>query len=272
MTQQVHPALELPAEDHHDHELRANARPDGWRNPQPRGPYHFLVIGAGPAGLVAACDAAALGARVALVESHLLGGVSLNYGSVPSKALIRASRLYAEMRNAVNYGVRPPADVQVDFALAMERMRRIRTRVSRFDSAARLVAAGVDVFFGTARFTAGDTVDVGGTRLRFRKAMIATGSRSMVPAIPGLAQAGYLDNETVFDLTALPSSLLVIGGGPFGCELAQAFSRFGCRTVIAHDEPLFLPREERDAAQLVSDALACDGVEIHLNTTVVGVR
>jgi pyruvate/2-oxoglutarate dehydrogenase complex dihydrolipoamide dehydrogenase (E3) component len=272
MTQQVHPALELPAEDHHDLELRANARPTDWSNPQPRGPYHFLVIGAGPAGLTAACSAAALGARVALIESHLLGGVSLNYGSVPSKALIRTARLYAQMRNATNYGVRPPGDIQVDFALAMERMRRIRTRISRFDSAARLAAAGVDVFFGTARFTAGDTVDVEGTRLRFRKALIATGSRSMVPPIPGLAQAGYLNNETVFDLTALPASLLVIGGGRVGCELAQAFCRFGCRTAIAHDEPLFLPREERDAAQLVSEALARDGVEIHLNTTVVSVR
>ncbi len=128
------------------------------------------------------------------------------------------------------------------------------------------------MFFGTARFTGGDAVDVDGTRLRFRKAMIATGSRSMLPTIPGLAEAGYLTNETVFDLTALPPSLLVIGGGPLGCELAQAFARFGSRTVIAHDEPLFLPKEERDAAQMVSEALARDGVEIHLNTRVVNVR
>jgi pyruvate/2-oxoglutarate dehydrogenase complex dihydrolipoamide dehydrogenase (E3) component len=272
MTQQVPPALELPCGNHHDSELRANARPADWRNPRPREPYHFLVIGAGPAGLTAACDAAALGARVALIESHLLGGVSLSCGSVPSKTLIRTARLYAEMRNAVNYGIQPPLDIKIDFALAMERMRRIRSRISRLDSAARLTAAGVDVFFGTARFTAGDTVDVDGTRLRFRKAMIATGSRSMVPEIPGLAEAGYLTNETVFDLTALPPSLLVIGGGPVGCELAQAFSRFGCRTAIAHDTPLFLPKEERDAAQLVSEALARDGVEIHLNTAVVSVR
>jgi pyruvate/2-oxoglutarate dehydrogenase complex dihydrolipoamide dehydrogenase (E3) component len=167
--------------------------------------------------------------------------------------------------------VRAPAEIQVDFALAMERMRRIRSRISRVDSAARLTASGVDVFFGNARFTSGDAVDVDGTRLRFRKALIATGSRSMLPPIPGLAEAGYLTNETVFDLTELPASLLVVGGGPLGCELAQAFCRFGCRTVIAHDEPLFLPKEERDAALMVSDALARDGVEIHLNTRVVQV-
>ena len=264
--------LEPPSEGRFDRGLCENARPPGWRNPRPREPYHLLVIGAGPAGLVAARGAAALGARVALIERHLLGGDCLNYGCVPSKTLIRSSRLYAEMRNAANYGVRPPDDIQVDFPMAMERMRRIRMRISRVDSAARLTSDGVDVFFGMARFASGDAVDVDGTRLRFKKAMIATGSRSMLPKIPGLAEAGYLTNETVFDLTALPPSLLVIGGGPLGCELAQAFGRFGCRTVIAHDEPLFLPKEERDAAQMVSEALARDGVEIHLNTTVVNVH
>jgi len=269
---QGHPALKQPGQGPHDRELCDNARPRGWRNPRPREPYHLLVVGAGPAGLVAARGAAALGARVAIVESHLLGGNCLNYGCVPSKTLIRTARLYAEMRNAANFGARSPDDIRVDFPLAMERMRRIRTRISRVDSAARLTADGIDVFFGTARFTSGDAVDVDGTGIRFRKALIATGSRSKLAPIPGLAEAGYLTNETVFDLTVLPRSMLVIGGGQLGCELAQAFCRFGSRTVIAHDEPLFLPREERDAAQMVSDALARDGVEIHLNTEVVNVR
>ena len=269
---QDHPAIATPTQGPHDRELNDNVRPPGWRNPRPREPYHLLVIGAGPAGLVAAYGAAALGARVALVECHLLGGDCLNYGCVPSKSLIRTSRLYAEMRNATNFGARPPDDIQVDFPMAMERMRRIRARISRVDSASRLAAAGVDLFFGTARFSCGDAVDVDGTRLRFKKALIATGSRSMQPTIPGLAEAGYLTNETVFDLTVLPPSLLVIGGGPLGCELAQAFGRFGSRTVIAHDNPYFLPKEERDAAQMVSDALARDGIEIHLNTEVVSVR
>ncbi|MBU6484230.1 MAG: mercuric reductase [Betaproteobacteria bacterium] len=268
----LHPPIQQPVEGPYDRELCDNLRPPDWRNPRPREPYHLLVIGAGPAGLVAARRAAALGAKVALIERRLLGGGSLNYGSVPSKTLIRSSRLYAEMRDAANFGVTPPENIRVDFAMAMERMRRIRTRISRVDSAARLAAEGIDVFFGTARFTSGDAVDVDGASLRFKKAMVATGSRSRLPSIPGLAEAGYLTNETVFDLTALPASLLVIGGGPLGCELAQAFCRFGSRTVITHDVPLFLPKEERDAAQMVAEALARDGVEIHLNTKAVNVR
>ena len=247
-------------------------RPALWQNPSPRGSYHLLVIGAGPAGLVAARAAAALGAKVALIERHLLGGDCLNNGCVPSKTIIRSARLYADMRNAANFGGVPPADLRVDFSTVMERMRRIRARISRVDSAPRLRAEGIDLYFGSARFTGLDAVDVDGTRLHFKKAMVATGSRSMLPTIPGLAEAGFLTNETVFDLTALPPSLLVIGGGPLGCELAQAFSRFGTRTIIAHDEPLFLPKEERDAAQMVSDALARDGVEIHLNSRAVKVR
>jgi pyruvate/2-oxoglutarate dehydrogenase complex dihydrolipoamide dehydrogenase (E3) component len=154
----------------------------------------------------------------------------------------------------------------------MARVRRIRERIGRVDSAARLIEEGIDLYFGTARFTRRDCVDVDGVSLTFKKAMIATGSRPMLPQIPGLAEVGFLTNETVFELTALPPSLLVIGGGPLGCELAQAFSRFGSRITIAHSEPLFLPKEERDAAQLVSDALARDGVAIHLNSTAVNVR
>ena len=268
---QAHPPFKHPDAGPHDRELLGHVRPPGWRNPRPRDPYHLLVIGAGAAGLAAARGAAALGATVALVERDLLGGDCLNYGCVPSKPLIRTARVYADMRNAANYGACVPSDIRVDFAMAMERMRRIRARIGRTDSAQRLAEAGIDVFFGAARFASGDAVDVDGTRLHFKKALISTGSRSMLPTIPGLSEAGYLTNETVFDLTSLPASLLVIGGGPIGCELAQALARFGSRVVIAHNAPLFLPKEERDAAQMVSDALARDGVEVHLNTTVVNV-
>ena len=248
-----------------------NTCPAGWRNPAPRGPYHLLIIGAGPAGLVAARSAVAAGAKVALVERHQLGGNCINEGCIPSKTIIRSAQLYAEMRSAQSYGVVPPPEIPVDFAAVMARMRRVCDRLSRTDSAARLAEAGIDLYFGRARFTGPDAVDVDGTGLRFRKAVIATGSRALLPEIEGLNEAGFLNNESVFDLTALPPSLLVIGGGPLGCELAQAFARFGARTVISHDEPLFLPQEERDAAQMVSDALARDGVEIHLNTRVVSV-
>ncbi|WP_051603198.1 mercuric reductase [Simplicispira psychrophila] len=267
----LHPPFKHPAGGVHDHELCEHVHPVHWRNPQPRDPYPLVVIGGGPAGLVAARKAARNGIKVALIERDLLGGNSLNFSSLPSKALIRTSRLYADMRNAVHYGVYPPAHIEVDFALVMERLRRIRARISRIDSAPRLSAEGIDVFLGAAAFTGGHTLEVDGTRLRFRKALIATGSRSMLPPILGLSEAGYHTNETIFDLTALPENLLIIGGGPVGCELAQALARLGSRVIIVHKHPLFLPKEERDAAQMVADALARDGVEIHLNTNAMKV-
>src|SRR5207302_5199168 len=207
---------------------------------------------------------ASMGAKVALVERGLLGGGCLNVGCTPWKPFFRPSRLYAEMRNAEHSGAQFPADIRVDFPAVMQRMRRITARVSRFDSAQRLSAAGVDVFLGEAHFTAGDALSVDGTKLRFRKALVATGARPDTPSIPGLAEAGFLTNENVFDLTELPRRLLVIGGGPLGCELAQAFRRFGAQTTIVQALPLFLPKEERDAAQLLSDGFARDGIEVRL--------
>ncbi|MGH8165411.1 MAG: FAD-dependent oxidoreductase, partial [Rhodanobacteraceae bacterium] len=247
-------------------------RPSDWRNPTPARCYNLAIVGGGPAGLLAAHAAAGLGARVALIERELLGGDCLNIGCVPSKAILRTSRLYEEMRNADHYGACVPGDIRADFPAAMQRMRDLRARISRDDAARRLASAGVDVFFGHARFSGADTLTVDGKTLRFSRAMIATGARPDTPDVPGLAEAGVLTNETVFDLTQLPRRLLVIGGGPLGCELAQAFCRFGARTTIAQDMPLFLPKEERDAAQILSDAFARDGLEVRLNTTVVGVR
>jgi pyruvate/2-oxoglutarate dehydrogenase complex dihydrolipoamide dehydrogenase (E3) component len=260
------------SQDAHERERLENLHPSEWRNPRPADRYNLVVIGAGPAGLVAAHAAAALGAKVALIERELLGGDCLNIGCVPSKTIIRTSRVYAEMRNAEHYGAQIPADIRVDFAAVMQRMRRIRARISRADSIDRLSAAGVDVFFGEARFTATDALTVDGARLRFSKAMIATGARPDTPSIPGLVEAGFLTNENVFDLTELPRRLLVIGGGPLGCELAQVFCRFGAQTTIAQAMPLFLPKEERDAAQILSDAFARDGIEVRLNTEAVRVR
>lgn len=234
--------------------------------------FDLVVVGAGTAGLVAAHGAAALGARVALVERHLLGGDCLNVGCVPSKSILRSSRFFAELRRAELYGAESPAGLRVDFAAVMRRMRRIRTRIGRADSLSRLVAAGVRVFFGEASFAGADSLTVDGLRLRFKKAVIATGARPDTPPIPGLAAAGFLTNETVFELTELPPRLLVIGGGPLGCELAQAFRRLGSEVTIAQQGPLFLPREERDAAQLLGEAFAREGLEVRLNTRAVNVR
>ncbi|MBD8898321.1 mercuric reductase [Rhodanobacter sp. DHG33] len=246
--------------------------PTDWRNPEPAARYHLVVIGAGPAGVAAARTAAAAGARVALLERAQLGGTSLNTGCAPSKALIRTARLCADLRDAAHYGARIDDTGPPDFARAMARMRRIRARLADDTSAQRLAAAGIDLFFGEARFAGTDCVRVGDTLLHFGKALIATGARPSIPAIPGLAEAGYLTHENVFDLTALPARLLVIGGGPLGCEMAQAFCRLGARVTLVQDRPLFLPREERDAAQLLSDALARDGIAIRLNTRITAVH
>jgi len=235
-------------------------------------PYHLLIVGAGPAGLIAAEAAVSRGAKVALIERDLLGGTCLNKGCIPSKAIIRTSRLYREMRDAEHFGGRVPSGIAVDFPAVMERMRRIRARLSARGSAESLIARGIDVYSGEARFAGPDSVTVGGNALGFKKALVATGARPVRPPIPGLEEAGYLTYENVFDLTECPKRLLVIGGGPVGCELAQAFARLGSRVTLVQKDPMFLGHEERDAAQLISDAMARDGIEIHLDTQTTRVR
>ncbi|MDR3387680.1 MAG: mercuric reductase [Rudaea sp.] len=259
-------------QDAYEHARVANVHPAAWHNPKPADCYQLVIVGAGPAGVAAAEAAAAFGARVALVERHLIGGTCLNTGCVPSKTLIRTSRLYAEMRDATRYGAQTPDDIRVDFAAAMERVRRVRSHLSRGDSAARLTALGVEVFFGDARFIGADTLTVNDETLCFKKAVIATGARPHIPSIAGLREAGCLTSADVFKLTELPRRLLVIGGGPLGCELAQAYCRLGAQVTIVQNKPLFLDREERDAAQILSDAFARDGIEVRLNTDVVAIR
>ena len=246
--------------------------PVAWNNPLPDAPYHLVIVGAGPAGLAAAGAAAALGARVALIERHLLGGTCFNTGCVPSKTLLRTARVYEQMREAARYGARSPADIQVDFAAAMTRLRRVRSHLTATTSVRQLTASGVDVYFGNTQFEGRDRLSVNGQPLQFDKALIATGARPHVPDIPGLKQAGFLTNASVFDLAELPPRLLVIGGGPLGCELAQAFQRFGSKVTIAQNLPLFLEHEERDAAQTLSDAFRRDGIEVRLNTTATAVH
>ncbi len=257
--------------DEHNQKTVANVHPNDWVNPEPAARYNLVVLGAGTAGLVSAIGAAGLGARVALIEKDLMGGDCLNVGCVPSKALIRAARAAADVRAAADYGVNVPDGVAVDFPKVMERMRRLRAEISDNDSAHRFTSEGVDVFIGKGTFTGPHTVDVDGKTLRFSKAVIATGARAAVPPIPGLEEAGYLTNETVFSLTELPRRLIVIGAGPIGCELAQAFARFGSHVHLLEAVDQILIREDKDAAERVHKALVRDGVEIITGCTITTV-
>lgn len=256
------------AMDHHESEWLGQVRPKSWVNPKPSGRYNLVVIGAGTAGLVTAAGAAGLGAKVALVEKHLMGGDCLNFGCVPSKALLRCARAVADARAAAGYGARVDGPVGVDFGAVMERLRGLRARISHHDSAERFRGLGVDVYLGNARFKDGATVEVDGTQLKFARAVVATGARALVPEIAGLVEAGFLTNETVFSIRELPKRLAVIGGGPIGCELAQAFARLGSEVTLFHRHPTVLDREDTGASRLVEAALRPDGVTLELSTRI----
>lgn len=267
MTSRGESFADILLDDPHDWRLREAVAPSGWTAPTPRGRYNLVVVGGGTAGLVAAAGAAGLGARVALIERRLLGGDCLNHGCVPSKAIIRAARAAADRRRGSEFGL-PPDDGAVDFPAVMERMRRLRADIAPHDSAARFRSLGIDVFLGDASFVGPDAVSVDGVELRFARACIATGARPVVPPIPGLVETGFRTNETIFTLTELPRRLAVIGSGPIGCELAQAFARFGAAVTIIDVAPTILPREDPDAARFVFDAMTRDGVSFRLGTTV----
>ncbi|MYD69387.1 MAG: mercuric reductase [Acidobacteria bacterium] len=252
--------------------LTANVHPADWRNPTPDGRYNLVVVGAGTAGLICASVAAGLGARVALVERHLMGGDCLNVGCVPSKGMIRAARVWASARDAAVFGLTFPGGVERDFGVAMERMRRLRSTISAVDSAERYRGLGVDVYLGDGQFTGPDALQVGDATLHFARAAICTGGRATAPPIPGLAEAGYLTNETIFSLTELPPRLAVIGAGPIGCEMAQAFARFGSDVTAFEQAGHILPREDPDAAEVVQDRMTRDGVRFLFNTTVESVE
>jgi len=258
--------------DEYNQALVANVYPPDWRNPTPSGRYNLVVIGAGTAGLVTAAGAAGLGARVALIERHLMGGDCLNVGCVPSKCVIRSSRAVADLMTAPPLGVRA-GPAEVDFAAVMTRMRRVRARISVNDSAQRFAGEkGVDVYLGEARFSGADTIEVGGQTVRFKRAVIATGARAAAPPITGLAEAGFLTNETVFSLTERPRRLAVIGAGPIGCELAQAFQRLGSQVTVLNDTAHVLSREDEDAAEIVQRAFLRDGVRLVLAAEVMSAR
>ncbi|MBW8016503.1 MAG: mercuric reductase [Planctomycetes bacterium] len=245
-------------------ELLENVHPSNWVNPEPAGRYNLVIIGAGTAGLVTAAGAAGLGARVALIERDLLGGDCLNVGCVPSKSFISSSRAMEQIATAAKYGISNTDAAEVDFSAVMERVRAIRANISSHDSVKRFTELGVDIFLGQAEFSASDTVTVGDKTLQFKKAVIATGARAVTPAIEGIEEAGFLTNETVFNLTEQPKRLAVIGGGPIGCELAQAFARLGTQVTLFHKHQHLLNREDADAAAVIQEQFKKEGIQLVL--------
>lgn len=255
------PAFILP-QDQFNEELIKNVHPPQWKNPTPSGRYNLVIIGAGTAGLVTAAISAALGAKVALIERHLMGGDCLNVGCVPSKGIIRAAKAWKAVRDAEQFGLYVPGEVKRDFGAAMARMRKIRASISHNDSADRFSKLGVDVFIGNGRFTSSSTINVDGTNLQFAKAVICTGAGASAPPIPGLDLINYLTNETFFSLTDLPARLGVIGAGPIGCEMAQSFARFGSQVFLVEALHGVLPNEDTDASEIVERSILNDGVQL----------
>jgi pyruvate/2-oxoglutarate dehydrogenase complex dihydrolipoamide dehydrogenase (E3) component len=256
--------IHLSPRDDHNQRLIHYVHPSDWQNPHPVSCYDLVVIGAGTAGLVVAAGVAGLniGLKIALVEQHLMGGDCLNFGCIPSKCLIRSSRVMGEIKRAIAYGIEVQGEVKADFGAVMARMREIRADISHHDSVQRFTDLGIDVFLGAATFTSGNSLAVGDQTLNFKKAVIATGARAHTPPIEGLVEVGFLTNETVFSLTTLPDRLAIIGGGPIGCELAQALQRLGSQVTLLHNHRRLLNKEDPEAAAIVQQSLAEDGVEI----------
>jgi dihydrolipoamide dehydrogenase len=240
----------------------------GWPRPK-RFDRNLVVIGAGSAGLVAAYIAAAVKAKVTLVERHKMGGDCLNTGCVPSKAMLRSAKLVAQMRRAGEWGIER-IEPQVDFARVMERVQRVIRQIEPHDSVERYTALGVECIQGEAKITSPWTVEVrtpGGTQtLSTRSIVIAAGAQPFVPPIPGLEEVGYLTSDTVWNLRELPRRLVVLGGGPIGCELAQAFARLGSRVTQVEMLPRIMIREDPEISGLVAQRFAAEGIEVRVNT------
>jgi len=230
-------------------------KPSDYTNPDPQPRYHLAIVGAGPAGLIAAIGAAGLGAKVALIERHTMGGDCLNVGCVPSKCLL-------------DYSTKHPGDFDGAFAW----LREVRAGIAPHDSVARYTELGVDVFLGNAVFSKNGKLDVDGVEINARKYALCTGASASVPPIPGLRESEPLTNETVFDLREKPQSIAILGAGAIGCELAQAFARLDVAVHLFELADRVLPLESPRASQAVADALTAQGVTLHLGEGVSEVK
>ncbi len=232
---------------------------------------NMIVIGAGSGGLVSAYIAAAVKAKVTLIEKHKMGGDCLNTGCVPSKALIRSARFLAHTRRAQEFGIRS-ARVEYDFADVMERVNGVVQQVAPHDSVERYTALGVECLQGEARIVSPYEVEIDGRKLTTRSIVVATGARPFVPPIPGIEQIRYLTSDNLWELRELPERLVVLGGGPIGCELAQCFARFGSKVSVVEMAPRLLPREDPETSDLLADAFRDEGIDLWLDHKAVRVE
>ncbi|MGB8599198.1 MAG: FAD-dependent oxidoreductase, partial [Burkholderiales bacterium] len=228
--------------------------------------FDICVIGGGAGGLVVAAGGAGIGAKVALVEKHKLGGDCLYYGCVPSKTLLHSAKVAHTMRGAQRFGI-TPVSPQISIPAVMQRVGKVIQSIEPNDSPERFRSLGVDVILGEGKFTDAHTFEVNGRKITAKNFVIATGSRPGVPPIPGLAELPYLTNESVFSLDEPVPSLIIIGAGPIGIEMAQAFSRLGSKVSVVDLVPQILPKEDLDASNVVRKQLEREGITFHLGVT-----
>lgn len=229
--------------------------------------YDMVIIGGGSGGLVVASACAQLKAKVALVEKHKLGGDCLWYGCVPSKSFIHAGRLAYQVKHSERFGIYTDS-IQINFAQAMGHVQKVIATIEPHDSPERFQGLGVEVIFGSGQFIDQRTFEVNGRKLTARAFVISTGSRPAIPPITGLKEAGFLTNEQVFSLTEQPPSLAIIGAGPIGCELGQAFGRLGTKVTLISSRDQILPKEDPQAAVIIETQFAAEGIHIIKNSRI----
>ena len=227
--------------------------------------YNIIVIGAGSAGLVSAYIGSVVKARVALIEKHKMGGDCLNTGCVPSKALIRSAKILSYIKRSQDFGLKT-AQVDFDFPDVMQRVHNVIKKVEPHDSIERYTKLGVDCYTGSAKILSPHEVEVNGKVLTTKNIIIATGARPAIPPIPGLDQVDYLTTDTIWNLNKLPKKLMVMGGGPIGCELAQCFARLGTEVTQVEMLPDLLIREDEEASRIVRQKFIADGVDVRVNS------
>ena len=258
--------------DEYNSELLHCVHPACWEDPTPEGQYDLLVVGGGAAGLISAITAVQQGLRAALIEGHYMGGDCLVSGCVPSKALLACSNEIARTKQLSNYGISLSEPPKLDFGFIMKRMRRLRAEIAHHDSAEHISNEfGIDVYLGYCHFTSPHQVQVNHQLLTFTKCLLCTGAQPCIPPITGLDAAPFYTSETIWDLTELPGTMTFLGGGPVACELAQAFARFGSRVSLVTVSGTLLPREEPEAAELISAVFQSEGVSVYTNSTIVAV-